>query len=145
MIVLCPKCECRYDDEFRWTICPHNPLYFSHDEPYCREHDLFHCHVCASANTGASNEPESPKRAPHKRLLPWLLIGIILAIVFLALLLWPLRAEEPEPPFVRNYNSFSNEMNILKSKLENNVADRKQFQKCARLWNALYADPEWLK
>lgn len=23
MIVTCPKCEARYDDTYRWTICPH--------------------------------------------------------------------------------------------------------------------------
>lgn len=23
MIVYCPKCEYYYDDEFRWTLCPH--------------------------------------------------------------------------------------------------------------------------
>jgi hypothetical protein len=23
MIVTCPECHRRYDDEFRWTICPH--------------------------------------------------------------------------------------------------------------------------
>jgi hypothetical protein len=23
MIVECPKCHTRYDDAYRWTICPH--------------------------------------------------------------------------------------------------------------------------
>lgn len=24
MTVSCPTCLCRFDDEFRWTICPHD-------------------------------------------------------------------------------------------------------------------------
>lgn len=47
MIVTCEECGKRYDDESRWTICPHNSLNVAHDTPYCRRHDLYNCHVCA--------------------------------------------------------------------------------------------------
>jgi hypothetical protein len=47
MRIECGKCGEIYDDEYRWTICPHNPLERSHDAPYCRRHDLFHCKLCA--------------------------------------------------------------------------------------------------
>ena len=47
MVVTCPKCNARYDDEYRWTICPHNPLYRAHDAVLCRVHDLFRpCQAC---------------------------------------------------------------------------------------------------
>lgn len=26
MIVTCPDCLAQYDDEFRWTMCPHQPF-----------------------------------------------------------------------------------------------------------------------
>ena len=48
MMVLCPKCGLRYDDESRWTICPHNSLNVAHDRAYCRRHDLYEpCAACA--------------------------------------------------------------------------------------------------
>lgn len=51
MYVICEKCNGYYDDEVRWTICPHNRLEASHDTPryncgnvgYCEGHDLFNC------------------------------------------------------------------------------------------------------
>lgn len=51
MLVDCPNCQKRYDDEVRWTICPHNRLEASpdgdgrgaHGMGYCEEHDLFNC------------------------------------------------------------------------------------------------------
>jgi len=43
MNVRCEKCGRVYDDAIRWTICPHNPLERPWNDPYCREHDLFHC------------------------------------------------------------------------------------------------------
>lgn len=48
MRTLCPRCDHIYDDEYQWTICPHNPLVTSHEEgAYCRQHDYFHpCKVC---------------------------------------------------------------------------------------------------
>jgi len=49
MIVVCDKCQTWYDDERRWTICPHNSLNVSHDTPYCRKHDLYNCGVCSGA------------------------------------------------------------------------------------------------
>jgi ubiquinone/menaquinone biosynthesis C-methylase UbiE len=52
MIVPCEKCEQRYDDEYRWTVCPHLPLEAAPDGlNYCRQHDLFNCRVCRD-NTG---------------------------------------------------------------------------------------------
>ena len=48
MIVRCPDCDLRYDDESRWTICPHNSLNVAHDRAYCRRHDLYEpCAACA--------------------------------------------------------------------------------------------------
>ena len=46
MIVTCEKCGNRFDDETRWTICPHNSLNVAHDTPYCRRHDLYNCPLC---------------------------------------------------------------------------------------------------
>ena len=46
MIVTCPDCGKRYDDESRWTICPHNSLNVAYDTPYCRLHDLYNCGLC---------------------------------------------------------------------------------------------------
>ena len=48
MLRVCDDCKRRYDDEHRWTICPHNPLWVKHDAPYCRRHDFFNCHLCVS-------------------------------------------------------------------------------------------------
>ncbi len=42
MIVPCEKCHTLYDDENRWTICPHGPLWAGPGQ-YCREHDLVNC------------------------------------------------------------------------------------------------------
>jgi len=42
MVVFCEKCSRYYDDENRWTICPHGPLWAAADA-YCREHDLVNC------------------------------------------------------------------------------------------------------
>jgi hypothetical protein len=42
MIMLCPVCDWLYDDEERWTICPHGPLWADPDD-YCLEHDLVMC------------------------------------------------------------------------------------------------------
>jgi len=49
MIVTCPDCWNRYDDEYRWTICPHNPLEAGPDRGYCRRHDLFEPCACCAA------------------------------------------------------------------------------------------------
>jgi len=45
MLVMCPTCGKRYDDEHRWTICPHAPSEASAPDGgnYCMEHDLFYC------------------------------------------------------------------------------------------------------
>jgi hypothetical protein len=45
MMVTCSKCDRRFDDEYRWTICPHNSLAVAHDASYCRRHDLYNCHL----------------------------------------------------------------------------------------------------
>jgi hypothetical protein len=46
LIVRCEQCGERYDDEFRWTVCPHNSIEVAHDTPYCRRHDLYNCGLC---------------------------------------------------------------------------------------------------
>jgi hypothetical protein len=43
MMVNCKKCNRRYNDEHRWTICPHDPLESGPGFKYCAEHDLFNC------------------------------------------------------------------------------------------------------
>lgn len=51
MIVACGKCGQQYNDEFKWTICPHNvleagpttPRYNCGNSGYCAGHDLFNC------------------------------------------------------------------------------------------------------
>lgn len=51
MLTTCSKCSARYDDEGRWTICPHNlleqrpdaPRYTCGEPGYCAGHDLFNC------------------------------------------------------------------------------------------------------
>jgi hypothetical protein len=51
MFVTCEKCGSRYNDERRWTICPHNLLeadpkakrYTCGEPGYCAGHDLFNC------------------------------------------------------------------------------------------------------
>lgn len=66
MIVTCPTCERRYNDEYRWTICPHMPLEASHipfhpvtnPRGYCEQHDLF----CCRLHEGESMENEVPAR-----------------------------------------------------------------------------------
>jgi uncharacterized protein DUF3467 len=45
MLIRCEKCFSNYDDENRWTICPHGPLWAAPDA-YCRKHDLINCVVC---------------------------------------------------------------------------------------------------
>lgn len=55
----CDHCGRRYDDEYHWTLCPHNPLEAG-PEPgdYCRRHDLFGpCPLCAK------QQPEPPDAA----------------------------------------------------------------------------------
>lgn len=58
MFVLCDKCGKRYDDEYRWTICPHNSLNVAHDTPYCRRHDLYNCTLCDLGKTLANSGAE---------------------------------------------------------------------------------------
>ena len=41
MIVSCSDCGSIYDDTSCWTICPHNPLYYSADALLCRRCDIF--------------------------------------------------------------------------------------------------------
>jgi hypothetical protein len=58
MRIPCEKCGKPYDDEFYWTICPHNPITMGHrPEDYCRRHDLAGpCPVC---------DPSVPKSEQH--------------------------------------------------------------------------------
>jgi hypothetical protein len=48
MVVRCPTCSTVYDDETRWTICPHAPLWAAQDA-YCRKHDLVNCQLCPTS------------------------------------------------------------------------------------------------
>ena len=51
MIRVCDDCQHKYDDVYKWTICPHMPLgagpvpFHPVQNPsgYCKEHDLFAC------------------------------------------------------------------------------------------------------
>lgn len=46
----CSDCKIIYNDEYYWTICPHNPLDGGPGkEDYCRRHDLFNCYICREA------------------------------------------------------------------------------------------------
>lgn len=76
MLVDCPNCQKRYDDEVRWTICPHNRLEASpHDDGrgahgmgYCEEHDLFNCPNHAPPLVATRKDPSLPgilRRAYH--------------------------------------------------------------------------------
>ncbi len=49
MVHICETCGLRYNDEYQWTLCPHNPLEAGPGaEAYCRRHDLFGpCPLCA--------------------------------------------------------------------------------------------------
>ena len=53
MIVKCGNqgCPSFYDDEFRWTICPHNHLYVPADAIFCIYHDLYNCNLCLIEST----------------------------------------------------------------------------------------------
>ena len=62
MIVTCPTCATRYDDESRWTVCPHNSLNVAHDTPYCRRHDLYNCQVCKQLAEGREAMKGEPRR-----------------------------------------------------------------------------------
>jgi hypothetical protein len=62
MLVSCPDCKNRYDDEFRWTICPHNSLWVKHDAPYCRYHDLYNCTL---EHQWRASVPTSDERTSH--------------------------------------------------------------------------------
>lgn len=155
-------CYRTYDDETRWTICPHNSLSVSSDAPLCKEHDLYNCPLphdgvferpATAYSTGANpanatREDESLKIAPiHKRLWPYLLTGIILAIAFLLFLASSLRSEPLRlgSPFEEKYNSFVVQMNKLTSKLQSNIADRREFQRADKAWERLHNDEGWLK
>jgi predicted HAD superfamily Cof-like phosphohydrolase len=61
MLVECDVCGLSYNDEYRWTICPHHPLEASSDgKGYCREHDLFNCpnHEVKHAGVYAESDQE---------------------------------------------------------------------------------------
>jgi hypothetical protein len=56
MYVRCAECQKVYDDESRWTICPHNSLRVAHDAPYCRYHDLYNCNLEHPTTTRTSDQ-----------------------------------------------------------------------------------------
>jgi len=47
--------------------------------------------------------------------------------------------------FIEKYNAFVSEMNIVALELGNNVANRREMLRAARLWSRLYQDEGWLK
>jgi hypothetical protein len=59
MVVTCSNCQKRFDDEYRWTICPHNSLTVAYDAPYCRYHDLYNCKLDHSTADKRTSHPES--------------------------------------------------------------------------------------
>lgn len=65
MRVHCEKCHVMYDDEFSWTICPHNPLTTGpRPEDFCKTHDLIGpCPLCLYV------PPE--ERHPQTRAVVW--------------------------------------------------------------------------
>lgn len=64
MIVTCEQCGRRFDDEHRWTICPHNPLEAGHDSGYCRRHDLFTPCACCEAMIDSALEKGAQPSEP---------------------------------------------------------------------------------
>jgi RecB family endonuclease NucS len=43
MIVKCEKCEARFDDQFRSTVCPHDPFPVNNgDNTFTVHHDSFY-------------------------------------------------------------------------------------------------------
>lgn len=67
MYVRCTDCQKIYDDEYRWTICPHNSLRVAHDAPYCRYHDLYNCTLDHSLYTRTSNPDPHPASIQTKK------------------------------------------------------------------------------
>jgi hypothetical protein len=63
MIVLCDKCGIHYDDENRWTLCPHGPLW-APLEAYCRWHDLVFCKFCTPPEVIEAHAPRATSRTP---------------------------------------------------------------------------------
>lgn len=57
MLVHCSSCNRTYDDESRWTICPHGPLWAG-PYKYCAEHDLINCPHHGSRRYSASRSPD---------------------------------------------------------------------------------------
>ena len=59
---VCDECQRRYDDEYQWTICPHNPLEAGpKPEDYCKRHDFFGpCPIC---NRKETNDVERDPQA----------------------------------------------------------------------------------
>jgi hypothetical protein len=51
--IKCPDCEKFFDDENRWTLCPHNSLDVAADAKYCSRHDLYNCPFCADSEVDA--------------------------------------------------------------------------------------------
>ncbi len=74
---------------------------------------------------------------------------IIAAAIIAAALAWTpvLRGLAPpaNSPFLIKANQFADEYNALIHELQFDVADRRRFQRVAKLWDALYSDPGWLK
>ena len=66
MHVTCNKCGEYYNDENRWTLCPHGPLHGPNK--YCRKHDLDPCPICDPSQTNPLYQPSranNAKRVEH--------------------------------------------------------------------------------
>lgn len=73
----------------------------------------------------------------------------VLAALIAAALVWAPLVRAFAPPadsaFLRKANAFVGDYNALISELQNGVANPKRFRQVAKAWEALYADPGWLK
>jgi rubredoxin len=51
-LVTCSRCSSRYDDESRWTICPHNRIDVRPDTMLCRHCDVYLGYTNLMTRTG---------------------------------------------------------------------------------------------
>ena len=64
MVVLCGTCQQYYDDAECGTICPHESFSYpavriTGAVEYCREHDLFNCHLPHASRVTILPSPET--------------------------------------------------------------------------------------
>lgn len=104
MIVECARCNRRYDDAERWTICPHNPLEYSASALYCSYHDAFNCphphnalHIPPEIRNAVRDRlagPTPKSNAAAKCLL------VLSLVALLDLALWCVWTHQPWPALV---------------------------------------------